>query len=69
MLAYKIPDEGLGAKPFDLFVLRGVPAFVCAVFEKRFYLMVIAAAEALFAESPCASEREVAAVAEQSGTV
>lgn len=39
VLAYKIPDEGVSAKPFDLFVMRGVPAYVCAVFGRRFYLV------------------------------
>lgn len=27
-LAYKIPDDGMGSKPFDLILLKKVPAYV-----------------------------------------
>lgn len=33
-LAYKIPDTGLGAKPFDFFVLSG-SAYIVVMFYKR----------------------------------
>lgn len=27
-LAYKIPDDGMGSKPFDMIILKKIPAFV-----------------------------------------
>jgi hypothetical protein len=32
---YKVPDEGLAPKPFDIFALHKVPAYVAVVFYTR----------------------------------
>lgn len=44
-IAFKIPDVGLGQKPFDMFVLRQVSAYVAVMFYARgcdhFYLIDI----------------------------
>lgn len=40
---YKIPDDSIGQKPFDCFLLEKVPSFVVVMFykrgEKKFYLI------------------------------
>jgi len=32
-LAYKIPDDGMGSKPFDMIVMKKTPAFVVIRFK------------------------------------
>lgn len=41
-LVYKIPDEGVSYRPFDLFVMRKCPAYVVICFPKCFVLIDIA---------------------------
>lgn len=44
-LVYKISDSGIGQKPFDVFKLENVPAFIVIMFYKRgqndFYMIEI----------------------------
>lgn len=40
-LAYKIPDEGLAYRPFDMFVLKGSRAWVVIAYPKAFVVIDI----------------------------
>ena len=44
-IVYKIPDDSMGQKPFDSFVLANVPSYIVVMFYKRgqkiFYLIDI----------------------------
>ncbi len=40
-LAYKIPDDGMGSKPFDMIVLRRTPAYVVIRFASGTVLIDI----------------------------
>ena len=40
-LAYKIPDDSRGYKPWDCFILVRVPANVVIFFDKNFYIIDI----------------------------
>lgn len=42
---YKIPDDGIAYKPFDLFVLRDTPAYVVICYPEEFCVIPIARME------------------------
>lgn len=66
-IAYKIPDDSAGYKPFDSFVLSGALAFVCVMFYargcRRFYLIDIDAWDSEVATSSRKSLTEARAAA------
>lgn len=69
VLAYKIPDEGMAAKPFDLFVMRGVPAYLCAFFGRNFYLAPWRLPFEWFKTEASISEEEFERMSEYKGTL
>ena len=69
VLAYKISDEGLGAKPFDLFVMRGVPAYLCCVFGRNFYLVEWRLAFEWFKAEASIGEAEFESLSTYKGTL
>lgn len=40
-IGFKIPDEGLGYRPFDMFVLKGTGAWVVIAYPKEFVVIDI----------------------------
>lgn len=69
VLVYKIADEGMSSKPFDIVVLRGVPSFVCAVFGRNFYVGSASLVSSWFKTEASISEEEFERMAEYKGTL